>query len=256
MSTIGKTLRLLDLFTSERSAIGLSEFQRLTGTSKATLHRHLQALLRAGFLEQDRRTSAYSLGPALSRLAAQREQGFSMRDTVKPVADALSRKVAELVHVSVFDGQTMRAIYHAQHHDHGLRVQFEDAEFIPLHATSSGTALAAFLPQSDWSRLMAPPLQEFTARTVTEPDAIVALLTQIRARGHSEMSETRETGVSSIGAPIFDATGAPRAAISITYPTHRNDAVRARQAVQALRNAAAQITAAIGGANDPAVAAG
>ena len=53
MGTISKALGLLDHFTPEKSEIGLSEFQRLSGYSKATTYRHLVALHEAGFLEQD-----------------------------------------------------------------------------------------------------------------------------------------------------------------------------------------------------------
>ena len=247
MSTISKALRLLDLFTAERPAIGLSEFQRLTGSSKATLHRHLQALLTEGFLEQDARSGRYRLGPSLTRLAAQRAQGFSMRDAVKPFVDALSRQVGELVHCSVFDGTGLQAIYFAQHHDHALRVLFEESESIPLHATSSGIALVARLPEAEWPDLIAPPLARFTEHTPTDPAALLDLLRDVRQAGHSEMSETREAGVNSLGAAILDETGRPCAAISITYPSQRDAAVRERGAIAQLTETAKRLTEALGG---------
>ena len=193
------------------------------------------------------RTSAYRLGPALTRLAAMRDLSFSMRDTVKPLIDALSREIGELVHCSVFDGRSLQAIYHAQHHDHGLRVQFEDSEQIPLHATSSGVALLARLPETDWPTLLSPPLPAFTDRTPTDQLALTELLRDVRSIGHSEMKETREAGVSSIGAPVFDSQGQPCAAISITYPSQRDKSVRNKDPVTALLRTAAKLTHALGG---------
>ena len=75
MGTITKALTLLNLFSANRTEMGLAEIVRLSGRDKATVHRHLVELQENGFLEQHpvtfscRRASAGSAchGPAHRR---------------------------------------------------------------------------------------------------------------------------------------------------------------------------------------------
>ncbi|MFL4468799.1 helix-turn-helix domain-containing protein [Tateyamaria armeniaca] len=104
MSTVAKALGLLDLFSDTHPRLGLSDVQRLTGRDKATVHRHLVALEQVGFLEQDKETRAYRLGPALTRLAGMRSRTVPEVEMVRTVIDALSRTAGELVHISRLQG--------------------------------------------------------------------------------------------------------------------------------------------------------
>ena len=91
MSTVTKTLTLLDYFTDTRPTLGLTELQRLCGRDKATVYRHLLALEACGFVEQDPKTRAYRLGHALDRLAGVRRRTVPVTDTVAPIVDLVSQ---------------------------------------------------------------------------------------------------------------------------------------------------------------------
>lgn len=247
MGTIGKTLGLLDHFSAERPSIGLSEFQRLTGYSKATVHRHLAALAEAGFVEKDFRSHAYRLGPALTRLAAARECCFTVREIVKPHVDAISRGVAELAHATVIDGDRLRSVYYAQHHDHAVRVQFSDDEIIPFHATSSGISVLAWLDEDQVEELLEKPLEAMTERTETRAEVIRQKLRAVRRAGYAEMNQTREAGVCSASIPFFDGVERPLGALSITFPVTRDSAASRRRFICALMGQGQRITEALGG---------
>ena len=93
MGTITKALDLLTHFSAARPEIGLSQFVRLSGRDKATVHRHLTELEANGYLEQNPVSRAYRLGPALLRLAAVREAASPTRDLLRPiVADLAGRQ--------------------------------------------------------------------------------------------------------------------------------------------------------------------
>jgi DNA-binding IclR family transcriptional regulator len=57
-------------------------------------------------------------------------------------------------------------------------------------------------------------------------------------------------GIVAIGLPLFDATGRASAGLSVGVPTVRFDSPRARRLEAALREAAAEISAALGWRKD------
>ena len=165
MGTITKALNLLNHFSASRPEIGLTDFRKLSGQDKATVHRHLVELSANGFLEQNPGTKGYRLGPAILRLAAVRERLFPARTLVAPLVEHLAAELGELVHVSLREGDHLSPLYHHDALIHGTRVYFDEAELLPLHATASGLAMLAFGPEHGCST----DLAEITAESLDTP---------------------------------------------------------------------------------------
>ncbi len=248
MGTIGKTLSLLEHFSAERPEIGLSEFQRLTGFSKATTHRHLIALTEAEFLEKVEENQAYRLGPALTRLAKRREETAPAEMLVKPLVERLSRALGELAHHSALVGDRMKVVAFADRSEHGLRISFDLDEDVPFHATSSGKAALAYMPPERRAALLDGPLPAYTDRTVTDRDRLLEALEETRRRGFAHCDETREIGVCSFAVPIFDGVERVSGALAVAYPASRDSADRRARIVAALKEAGAEATHLLGGA--------
>lgn len=247
MGTITKALDLLSLFTAHRAEIGLGEFVRLTGRDKATVHRHLTELHDNGFLEQHPTTRAYRLGPAILRLAALRETLFPVRRLLQPLVAELSQTMGELVHASLLQGDALSPVAHADPHTHGVQVHFDPAEMLPLHATSSGLAVLAFLPPGTQTRVLAAPLRAHTTRTVTDPDALQASLTRIRQTGLAHVESGFDEEVASIGTPLFGEGDRLVGAMAIAVPTVRADAARLTEMAGALHAMADRASRSLGG---------
>src|SRR6266481_4841660 len=60
--TVDLSLRLLERLASAREPIGVSELAREFDASKATVYRHLQALVLHGFVRQEPTTMRYAAG--------------------------------------------------------------------------------------------------------------------------------------------------------------------------------------------------
>ncbi len=221
MGTITKALQLLDFFSREQPEIGLSQFQKLALRDKATVYRHLTELVDNGFLEQDQHSRNYRLGPAVLRLSNVRESTDPLRTTLDPLARQLSRRLNELVHVSVLQGDILATICYANHCSAALRVSFDESELLPLHATSSGYAVLAFGPGTVVDDVCAGKLQSFTEHTVTDADALYAVVNETRQRGYSLSTGIKEDGVASCAAPVFNSASEAYGAISVTFPTVR-----------------------------------
>ncbi len=251
MGTVTKALELLDLFTREQALIGLSDLARQSGLNKATCFRMMSEMQALGLVEQHGPSKAYRLGPAVLRLAALREAAVPTRDAAMPVVQALAREVGETAHLSHIVGPTLRTLAFAYSAAHGTKVMMEDADLLPFHATSSGLAVMAYLPDATVDSLLAAPLAAFTPATDTNPAQIRAHLAMVRNTGWSETQATFEADVRSVAVPLFDASGTCTGAIGIAAPAARvTPALHARM-VASLMRAGAEITSLWGGQLPP-----
>lgn len=246
MGTISKALDLLNFFGAHRAEIGLSEFMRLSKRDKATVHRHLTELTENGFLEQDPESRAYRLGPALLRLSALRETLFPMRKILQPIVSELSEAAGELAHASLLQNAVMSPLIHADPQLHGVRVHFDMAEMLPLHATSSGLAALAFCPDSVQNEVLSARLERFTESTITDPSQLREVLAEVRRYGLSSSANGFEYSVSSVGAPVFGQAGQVIGALAVAVPAVRSDPQKTRVLASLVRDAAERASVALG----------
>lgn len=250
MGTITKALEMLNHFSRSRPEIGLTEFVRLTGRDKATVHRHLVELEQNGFLEQHAQTRAYRLGPAILRLSAVREATHPLRHLIRPIVSALADEVGELAHASLLQGDELSPIYHMDPKRHGTQVHFDEAEMLPLHATSSGLAILAFAPALA-RQVLAKPLTGFTETTPATPDTLQALIDDTRATGLARQAQAFDSEVTSQGIAFFDAAGKPFGAISVSVPSVRASDEKLTAIQPHLIEAARAATRSLGGSFPP-----
>ena len=229
MGTTSKALSLLNFFNRARSEIGLSDMARLSGMNKATVHRLMTELAQHGFVEQIGSGREYRLGPAVLRLAALREHTVPMREIAQRVLDDLSQATGETAHMSVLSGQTLATTAYTYSHAHGTMVMMEDAEVLDLHATSSGLSVLAFSAPTFIDAVLSVPLNARTPQTMTDPDAIRAMLPAIRARGYAMSVGGFEEDVHSYAVPVFDAQMRAMGAVAVATPVSRmTEGLRAR----------------------------
>lgn len=247
MGTITKALEMLNFFSDSRPQIGLSDFVRLTGRDKATVHRHLVELEQNGFLEQHPGTRAYRLGPAILRLSAVREATYPVRSILRPVVTELAEEVGELVHASVLQGYRLSPVFHHDPMLHGTQVHFDQAEMLPLHATSSGLAVLAYAPEPFRRSILGGDLVAYTERTVTDPATLHVLLDEIHAGGVSRLSGAYDGEVTSQGVPVFGPGGSVTGALSAALPSVRATPGTLDRIAAALRAGAVRATRALGG---------
>ena len=247
MSTVGKALSLLDLFSEARPLIGLTEFQQLSSRDKATVYRHLCALEEKGLIEQEPKSKAYRLGHAIERLAHMRRRTVRDVDTVASIIDAISLQAGELVHITRFSGQELQVIYHQDHSRRAIRVEFENDIVLPLLASSSGKVVLAHMDEATQLQAIKRQHKQFGCPPMPEKDQIFRDLSKAEKRGFATSSDTVEIGVSSIAIPVFNADAEPAGACSITYPSVRASKARMRELALILFENGAELTKKLGG---------
>ena len=247
MGTVDKALSLLDYFSESQPEIGLSELARMAGHDKATVLRLMTALAARGFVEQNAMTRDFRLGPAPLRLAHIRETSLPQRASARPILERMSAESGETVHLLLLGRNHLETIDFIETSAHAMRVYMDAGERIPLHASASGIACLAHMPEEDAKGALSGVLQRYTDHTVTDAAEILSRLDGVRQAGIAEIDRGFEDGVYGMAAPIFASDGSVTGAVGIATPSSRvTDAFR-NKAHAIIRQAANDITRAWGG---------
>jgi IclR family acetate operon transcriptional repressor len=242
VSTVEKALDILNLFSEDRPALGLSAASRLLNRDKATVLRHLNALESKGFVEQDTQSRAYSLGPAVVRLSAIRERTYPVSQGARNVLRHLVEATGETAHLSHFAGDSLAQVAVEETSTRGTRVFINMAEPLSFHGTASGLVYLSKLPPSRARALLAGPLVAHTPATPIAVDTIMARVEAAARAGTAESNGTFDADVYGIAAPVFAASGDVCGAVAVATPASRmNDEARHR-IIPAVLKAAAEIS--------------
>jgi len=245
MSTVDKALSLLEHFGSTTPELGLVAIAQLSGFDKATTHRLLVALAKRGFVDQDRETKRYRLGPALIRYAQIRETYFPLVTTARQIVDELSATTGETVHVSQLSSGVLATAYVSES-SKVIRVGVAVGEKLPFSCTASGLAVLAFAPEAVREAVATAPLVAVTKHSITSRVELNRQLAEVRKHGYAVGDQGFEDGVFSVAAPLLNRENEAFGAISITSPTARIGPDTPAIHGAAACRAASRITAALG----------
>jgi DNA-binding IclR family transcriptional regulator len=92
---------------------------------------------------------------------------------------------------------------------------------LPKHATASGKTLLAWRSRDEVLSLLELPLRKFTHTTITEVDALLEQLAEIRRVGYSVAWKEFEEDLVGIAAPVRDFTGGVVGVLTIGAPISR-----------------------------------
>ena len=238
LSTVRNAARLLKVFRSREADLGVSELARRLGLGKSTVHRMLTTLVAEGLIEQDPRTGGYRLGIVMFELGQAVRVHMDLHAAVGQVLSELRAQTGESSQVGVLDGHEVVYVDRLES-AHSLRLFTETGRRVPVHCTSSGKVLLAYLPEARrHAVLRAAPLTALTPHTITSREQLVAELARVRQRGWAEAINEREIGIASIAAPVRDVTGDVVAAISIGVPLARCSVMALRRLAPDYREAA------------------
>jgi DNA-binding IclR family transcriptional regulator len=92
---------------------------------------------------------------------------------------------------------------------------------VPLHATSTGKALLAWLPAAEVESLLAGPLTAYTDTTIADLPRLRDELTRTRRLGYGVCAGELEPNLYGVSAPVLDGRGRPYAVVSVWGPKDR-----------------------------------
>lgn len=220
MKTAVRAVRLLKQFTIDEPELGVIDLSHRLEMDRASVHRLLQSLCQEGVMQRNDRTRRYSLGPAISEIAAVRTGWPGVVEAAARHLDRLRDRTGEGAALSRTDGSSAICLAMVECRN-TIRVVYKIGERIPLHCSASGLILLAHLDSRKRDAILKGPLTKFTAYTVISEDALQQQCRVVHDEGSAYTADTYLEGVRSVAAPVRDAQGRVVAAIAISVPSVR-----------------------------------
>lgn len=213
MGGLAKGLAVIETFRADRPRQSISEVAAASGLDRATARRCLLTLAHHGYADYDGKF--FTLTPRVLRLGTACLATMPLPQIVQPFLDELSERVGQSSSVSILDGSEIVYIARAAQ-KRVMSIALMPGSRLPAYCTSMGRILLAALPEAEARRILGSgPLPRRTARTLTDPEAVMAELARVRAQGHALIDQEVEEGLRSVAVPLLNARGRIVAALNI-----------------------------------------
>jgi DNA-binding IclR family transcriptional regulator len=250
LGTVKKAMDVLDLLGASPEPLSASEISTQLSLPRSTTYRLLATLKSGGYVSQDPSDATrFRLGFHIAELASRLLSSIELREQAMPALTRLRDLAEENIHLVVMDDGQVTYIDKVECR-HAVRMHSAIGAKGYAHSTAVGKAMLAHMPMSEVEEIVEKHgMPASTPNTITDLQSLKKQLVRIKERGYSIDNIENEEGIRCIGAPIFDHTGAPVAALSVSGPAYRFSMRRVSELADAVMEAAREISGHLGSSN-------
>jgi IclR family transcriptional regulator, KDG regulon repressor len=224
IEVMGKIFAVLEYFVergSKQKSVAFVEVANAVPFARTTVHRILYSLEKLGYVQKDEIRSHYQLAAKFFELTGPVIHFRRLQSVSKSVMQNLLLRFGETINLGVLeDGQV--AYIEVLQSPSALRIAAIPGERNPVHCTSLGKAMLAFLPDKEVDAILERhPMVKRTPKTITQKKHLLEHLASVRERTVAFDMEENLAGVVCVAAPIFDQSGRAIAGISVSGPATR-----------------------------------
>ena len=221
IQSVSHALDILESFTRTEDELGVTELSKRLGLHKNNVFRLLATLEHRGYIEQNRSTENYRLGPKTLQIGAIFIEQRECRRQARPILESLMAASGETAVVAVLRGD--KVIYmDSVETTRTVRAVSRIGAMLPAHCTAVGKAQLAVLPAAEIERLYPDVnLVPLTDKSIKTRDMLLADLKRTSGKGYAIEHEEADLDVRSIAVPVRDFSGNVIAAVGIVAPAHR-----------------------------------
>lgn len=220
IESLGRGLAVISAFSPQRHELTLSDIAEAAGVSQPSALRIGYTLVEAGYLVRNPLTKGYRLGPRLITAGLATMSSLVLPDIAAPYLTDLRDRTDETVKLGIPARQQVIIVgwYPSERYPHSHHFL---GTTLPLHATSLGRAILAWLPHTVVAAVLArSEAATFTDRTMT-PDRAFDDLREVRQRGYAINDQGTTNEHRSVAAPLLDPRGRAVGAINISVSAER-----------------------------------
>lgn len=242
--------RLLLALANSQTPLTLRDLSSLADLPASRAHPYLVSFGKLKLIEQEAETGRYALGPAALQLGLTCLHQLDPFRAALPVAQQLAESTGHAVALAVWGnfGPTIIRMIDARE---PLHVSMRAGTVMSILGTATGRAFAGVLPIERIEKAMSVALGDSDGQKISlvkakAAKAVREAVAEIRDHGVARAEGRPIPGVNAFSAPAFDHEGEP--AIVITALGHQDhfSADWNSSAAQAVRAAAAEISARLG----------
>ena len=221
IQSVDRAVSLLEAIAEAGGECTLTQLSHRTQLNISTCHHLLSTLVARGYVAKVPVRRSYALGARILYLSNACLRQVDLPARAVPFIEKINERTGETVHLAVLQGDAMMKIAKRESR-HPVRVDTGTlGKTDAAHATATGKAMLAWLPEDDMRRVLAHGLTRFTPKTICEWPTLIEALRHVRRNGYAIDDEEYQPGVICIGAAIRDHNGAVVGAISASTPTMR-----------------------------------
>ncbi|KQN70713.1 IclR family transcriptional regulator [Duganella sp. Leaf61] len=223
VQSLAKGFKVLQAFTAQEPELTMAEVARKAGLDNATAFRFLNTLVGLGYVDKVDNSRLFRLSLNVLDLGFHAIARSDLRTLARPVLRGLVGEVNEAASIGVLDGSSVVYVERVQAGLTQLGVDVRIGSRVAAYSSAVGQAILAWLPQDQQVKVLrGQPLVKLTETTLTDIDALLERLAQIRATGYAVSNQETVAGLYVMAAPVLDIDGLPVASLSVAAPAHRS----------------------------------
>ncbi|WP_209124270.1 IclR family transcriptional regulator [Alkalihalobacillus sp. BA299] len=242
VKSIEKMLKILSLYTMDRTSLSISEIQEELNYPKSTIFRLLDTLEAYNYIERNLDNHRYSLGFNFFRLGSIVQNQLDFRSVSLPIMKSLMEQTNETVELNVIDGSNRICVEKV---DSPLDVRnfVRIGERKPIHLGASGKVLLTFLPENEKKQVIENLGNEISSYEIEQ---LLEEMESIKSSGYCVTTGERVPGSFAVAVPLFGQNGQMVASLTIAGPIQRLSDERERELIEILLKGATEINERLG----------
>lgn len=224
-----RVLDLLELIARANGQLSHGDVADALNIPKSSLSKLVKNLQARRYLAVSTSARRLELGPAFFELSRAALTSRELLAEAQIILEDLARVVEETSSLAILRGDESEIVATVLGPNR-LVTHMRLGDRAPLHATSGGKVLLAFMSETEQHNyLTRGPLQRITENTILDPDRLKEELCSVRKSGFAYVNSEFTMGIRGIASPVFDAQGQVIGALTLAIPE-----IRFGTAVQAL----------------------
>lgn len=221
LNSVVKTFKLLEAVCISKESFTLSDLSKTLNLSIGATQRITHTLIKLGYLQRDSKNKTFRPTPKILSLGYSYLSFYDIREIALPFMRELNQQINEVVNLAILDNYEIVYIERIET-SHGLTTNVRVGSRKPLHCTSIGKVLLAFLPQDEQQDVLSRlQFEKYNERTITDKKRLRKQLNIIRERGYSENLSEMTEGLFSMAVPLINHEQRAVAGMNIVIPVSR-----------------------------------
>lgn len=210
--------------------------------SHSIVYRVLATFKEHGFLLQNPETQKYELGIKFWEYGQIVKSNLNISDLILPSMEKLAAKTGESIFLTWLDGLEGICVEIAES-SRNVKFAVSIGSRTPLYAGASNKVIMAYLPIEKQEQIMTQGLQEYTSKTILNPDELRGNLEDILQEGWCFSVGEYSDEIIGLAVPLFTGKGQVIGSLTVAAPEYRFPKSRVEGAKEQLLKTAREVQA-------------
>jgi IclR family acetate operon transcriptional repressor len=248
VQSVDRALQIIETLAEDDEGYRLSDLAVRTGLSTSTAHRLLTTMEKRRFVQFDPTCSKWHVGAQSFAVGATFTRRRNVVAQAVPYLRKLRERTRETANLAVVDDETIMVLTRLESREI-MRSLTKVGGRVAMVASGVGKAVLATYSDAEVGAIIRHHgMPRLTEKSIVRPGDLFKELAAIRRQGYAVDDEEACMGLRCIAAVVYNDCSEPLAAISVSGMTSRVSDDRLPDLGRAVREVAAELTAALGGA--------